>query len=321
MICNSPWLNQDFSSNSNALPEIEQMDSIQASIKAFGEYQTLKKLALMVVAYKSTSEEIGFLRRFFNKFDKLKDGEISLAEFKEALLENYDYTEEEAEALFEGIDIDGTGTCHYIEFLAATIESHGSIDEERLAEAFDRIDSDDSGYITVRDLREFLGDGIPDAYLEKVIDEANVSGGDHTISYQEFLGLWDTRADAAIKAAKASVGSRRVSRQTSLISSTSSDNLSEIGDHLSDISVASSTDELKTGSFYYMKQKEMSVRKEIAVEKEESLIEKDREKMKQLRMSTNMEELLLKKELRASVGRENEQLYLDLQASNENHLT
>ena len=28
---------------------------------------------------------------------------------------------------------------HYIEFLAATIESHGGIDEERLAEAFDRL--------------------------------------------------------------------------------------------------------------------------------------------------------------------------------------
>lgn len=36
----------------------------------------------------------------------------------------------------------------YTEFLAATIEAHGHIEEDRIAEAFDRIDSDDTGYST-----------------------------------------------------------------------------------------------------------------------------------------------------------------------------
>lgn len=81
--------------------------------------------------FQSTSEEIGFLRRMFNKFDKLNDGEISLDEFSEALSENYDYSDDEIQAMFHGIDIDGTGKVHYIEFLAATMEAHGAIDEER----------------------------------------------------------------------------------------------------------------------------------------------------------------------------------------------
>jgi hypothetical protein len=34
----------------------------------------------------------------------------------------------------------------YTEFLAATIEACGQIEEDRLAEAFDRLDSDDTGY-------------------------------------------------------------------------------------------------------------------------------------------------------------------------------
>ena len=50
--------------------------------------------------------------------------------------------------IFEGVDLDGSGKIRYTEFLAATIEVHGAIDEERLAEAFDRIDCDDSGYIS-----------------------------------------------------------------------------------------------------------------------------------------------------------------------------
>lgn len=33
----------------------------------------------------------------------------------------------------------------YTEFLAATLEAHGNIEEERVAAAFDRLDSDDSG--------------------------------------------------------------------------------------------------------------------------------------------------------------------------------
>ena len=38
---------------------------------------------------------------------------------------------------------------NYTEFLAATIESTDLVTEERLAEAFDHLDSTDSGYITV----------------------------------------------------------------------------------------------------------------------------------------------------------------------------
>ena len=37
----------------------------------------------------------------------------------------------------------------YTEFLAATLEAHGYIEEERVANAFDRLDSDDSGMLFV----------------------------------------------------------------------------------------------------------------------------------------------------------------------------
>ena len=47
-------------------------------------------------------------------------------------------------------DLSGTGHLKYTEFLAATIESTDLVTEERLAEAFDRLDADDSGYISVK---------------------------------------------------------------------------------------------------------------------------------------------------------------------------
>ena len=41
-------------------------------------------------------------------------------------------------------DVNQNGHIMYTEFLAATLEAQGRIEEERIAEAFDRLDSDDS---------------------------------------------------------------------------------------------------------------------------------------------------------------------------------
>ena len=60
----------------------------------------------------------------------------------------------------------------YTEFLAATLEAHGHIEEERIADAFDRLDSDDSGYISKENLKEFLGDTASDKDIDEII--ANV---------------------------------------------------------------------------------------------------------------------------------------------------
>lgn len=229
----------DYSAGANS----EALDNVHAAMQAFAGYGKLKKLSLMVVAYKSTSEEIGFLRKLFNKFDKLQDGEVSLPEFKAAFMEHYDYSEGELEKLFAGIDIDGTGSVHYSEFLASTIEAHGSIDEERLAEAFDRIDCDDTGFITVQNLKEFLGEDIPDRYLAEVIDEADLRN-DHRIAYDEFLALWNDDGDEMLKNAKVQAKARRSNHGTgSTASSISSvDGLTEDTD---------STRVSVTGSVFY----------------------------------------------------------------------
>jgi len=127
----------------------------------YAGYTTLKKLALYVIAYKSTVDEIGFLQQLFqNRFDVEKDGIITLQEFKDAL-NVYSYTDEELTFMYNAVDIDGCGNISYSEFLAATIEAHGFIEEVRIAEAFDRLDSDDSGYITVTNLTPFSGKIFP----------------------------------------------------------------------------------------------------------------------------------------------------------------
>jgi hypothetical protein len=88
--------------------------------------------------------------------------------------------------------VDQTGEIKYCEFLAATIEATGAINEERLAEAFDRLDSDDSGYISADNLRELLGSDIPQEEINAIIKEAD-RNKDNRISYAEFLALWEDK--------------------------------------------------------------------------------------------------------------------------------
>ena len=74
----------------------------------------------------------------------------------------------------------------YTEFLAATLEAHGRIEEARLADAFDQIDSDDSGFISREDLVKILGETAgSDEYIESLIKEADINH-DGQISYDEF---------------------------------------------------------------------------------------------------------------------------------------
>jgi len=68
------------------------------------------------------------------------------------------------------------------------MELHGAIREEQLAEAFDRLDSDDSGYISAQNLFEILGEDFPREEIDAIIAEAT-GGKSNKISYAEFLKL------------------------------------------------------------------------------------------------------------------------------------
>jgi len=182
------WVNTGQSSFSSMRTE-EGMAVVNKSLEHYSTLKVLQKLALMVIAHKSTSEEIGFLRKAFKRYNSEQHGTISLVEFKKCL-SVHEYSESYMEHLFREVDLDGTGEIKYTEFLAASIESTGLITEERLAEAFDRLDSDDSGFITVDSLRALLGDEVSSDYVEGIIAESGIHE-DKRISYDEFLSLWD----------------------------------------------------------------------------------------------------------------------------------
>lgn len=61
-----------------------------------------------------------------------------------------------------------------------------------MAEAFDRIDADDSGYISAENLKALLGTDFPKEEIDAIIKEADLTK-DGKISYSEFLALWEDK--------------------------------------------------------------------------------------------------------------------------------
>lgn len=167
------------------LPDQRLLDAIDDGLVHYRQTSQLKKLALNVIAHRSTSSEILSLKRAFKKFDTENNGVLSFEEFKKAL-ENLNYDEATMSEIFDSIDVNQNGYIMYTEWLAATIEAHGHIEEDRIAEAFDRLDSDDTGYISRANLKEVLGKDSSPEEIEEIIKAADLNK-DGKISYQEFL--------------------------------------------------------------------------------------------------------------------------------------
>lgn len=183
----APWLKKRIALSKRE-PEQEFMDHVQGALENFGTYGKLKKVALMIIAHTSSVAEVQHLRKAFNKYDSDNRGTISYAQFKSAL-HSFFYSDEEIDLMFRALDVDERGIIHYTEFLAATFETHGMIEEGRIAECFDRLDSSCTGYISHADLYGILGPECTDEDVDKCMAEADFDG-DNMISYDDFLMLF-----------------------------------------------------------------------------------------------------------------------------------
>jgi Ca2+-binding EF-hand superfamily protein len=157
---------------SSEVPPAELMEGIEASLMNYANASELKKLALNVIAHKSSAEEIVMMRTAFSHFDAESDGYITFEEFRNALKEcNLD--DGTLNKVYNSMDVNKNGTVSYTEFLAAVLEARSNIDEERVADAFDRLDSDDTGYISKQDLASLLGRDKDSEDVQRLIREAD----------------------------------------------------------------------------------------------------------------------------------------------------
>ncbi|CAM9788263.1 unnamed protein product, partial [Ascophyllum nodosum] len=161
--------------------------AIATSLRRFADYGELKKAALMVTAFQLDKEEIKQLKDAFLEVDTKGNGAISLEELRTVLLE-HGVGGEEVDRVFGAVDMDNSGLLHYMEFLAATVEARGYIEEENLKEAFERLDVDSTGFISRDNLRAVLGKTYDNALIDKMLEEGDASASG-SIDWNDFLAM------------------------------------------------------------------------------------------------------------------------------------
>lgn len=96
------------------IPSEAVLKACESSILNYAQTSTLKKLALTVIAHRSSNEDIKQLRAVFDKADTVRNGVLTMDEFTHAL-KDFDYTEEEVQQVFESMDINKNGEIQYTE--------------------------------------------------------------------------------------------------------------------------------------------------------------------------------------------------------------
>jgi len=156
-------------------PSAELLAQIDDSLVNYRQTSALKKLALNIIAHRSSIHEISELRKAFDALDIENDGTLNFEEFKQAL-KNSHYSDDMLEEIFSSIDTNQNGQINYTEFVAATIEAQGHIAEDRIAEAFDRLDCDDTGYISRENLKEILGESYTKEDVDAIMKWGDIDG-------------------------------------------------------------------------------------------------------------------------------------------------
>lgn len=182
------WIRKRRQRFDDAEPTDIMLEAVDDSLQSYRQTTILKKLALNIIAHKSTTQEIIGLRRVFELMDTSRNGTVDFKEFKKGLAQSR-FTDEEMEQIFESIDVDKSGQIQYTEFLAATLEARGYLEEERIAEAFQSIDRDGSGYIDREDLRKILGASCTPDQIDEIVRMAD-KNKDGIISYEEFFDVF-----------------------------------------------------------------------------------------------------------------------------------
>ena len=184
-VMNHPWMKEDGSA-----PDTPLDNAVVERIKKFSEMNKLKKLALKMIAANLSGDQIQGLKELFESMDADGNGTITVQAMREGLQKQRAHIAEgEIEALMNTMDMDENGTIDYMEFIAATLNASQVEREQNMMKAFQTFDKDDSGFISIDEIKEAATEwGMDGSDMEKFLKEADLNG-DGEIDYLEFVQL------------------------------------------------------------------------------------------------------------------------------------
>ena len=125
------------------------------------------------------------LKKMFKVFDKKSKGTINRESFIKQLekIDEGAVSREIISDIFSKIDLDGSGSISYNEFLTSILDSKKFLTEDRLTKAFNTLDRDENGLLSVDEIKSFFGGD--EKTWKKVLKDVD-KNGDGKVDYKEF---------------------------------------------------------------------------------------------------------------------------------------
>ena len=135
--------------------------------------------------------EVQEIYNVFNAIDGNCDGKINKTELFQTLKKFYNNKRSETQILievdtiFKNIDNDGNGSIEYEEFVRAVIGKEKLLSDDFIKHTFNFFDKDQSGEITIEELKHIFNNKISEEKIKKIIQDIDIDGNQE-INYEEF---------------------------------------------------------------------------------------------------------------------------------------
>ena len=186
-----PWIkgkNRDHEPSPNSerasFTETLSEQDLAGSLREYSATSAIRRVGLMVIAHRTEADSVRTLRKAFRAIDTGGEGYITFQELED-VLQTQGHTTEEIKDIFDAVDHANDQRISYTEFLAAMLDGQSHLQEDALLDAFDRIDSDDSGFISFENLRDLLGRQFSPQLVQQMIADADFKENG-VIDYEEF---------------------------------------------------------------------------------------------------------------------------------------
>ncbi|CDJ44450.1 CAM kinase, CDPK family, putative, partial [Eimeria tenella] len=156
------------------------------SMQRFASCTTIQRAALGLIALSMPSKDLDELEKLFWALDQEGTGTIKVEGLVDILVTKLKIPEAEARRIFHRIDLTGDQEINYSEFLAATFQTQVSLSQSLIREAFERLDVDHRGQISLENLRQILGDSYGGFLAEEILAQCDIKKNG-VIEFDEFM--------------------------------------------------------------------------------------------------------------------------------------
>jgi calcium-dependent protein kinase len=169
----------------------EKFTTIMDKLKNFKYLSKFQETALAFLVHNSLHlEEVREIYKVFSLLDADLDGKITKQELIDTMKDIYKNESEtqiikEVDLIFKCLDNDGNGSIEYEEFIRAAIGKKSLLSDNILLFAFNFFDKDNSGDITIEEMKGIFGGEVDDKIIYKMVKDID-ENNDGQINFEEF---------------------------------------------------------------------------------------------------------------------------------------